>query len=108
MSETRIEDVIWAPGVLHPVTGQPVPRHEYGLRLSREAMDDRIAQGRILFGVGHTTTPRFKRLLSDMERQAIRPVTQQERAPASDALTRLLDGKMFDYPKDLRRVAKPF
>lgn len=87
--------------VLHPVTGQPVPMHEYGWRLSREAMGDRIAQGRILFGVDHTTTPRFKRLLSDMERQAIRPVIQQERAPASDALTRLLDGKMFDYPKDV-------
>jgi adenine-specific DNA-methyltransferase len=87
--------------VLHPVTGQPVPMHEYGWRLSRGAMDDRIAQGRILFGVDHTTTPRFKRLLSDMDRQAIRPVIQQERAPASDALSKLLDGKMFDYPKDV-------
>jgi len=87
--------------VLHPVTGRPVPMHEYGWRLSREVMDERIAQGRILFGSDHTTTPRFKRLLSDMDRQAIRPVIQQERAPASDALTRLLDGKMFDYPKDV-------
>lgn len=87
--------------VLHPATGQPVPMHEYGWRLSRQAMNDRIAQGQILFGVDHTTTPRFKRLLSDMERQAIRPVISQERAPASDALTRLLDGKLFDYPKDV-------
>ena len=86
--------------VLHPATGQPVPMHEYGWRLSREAMAERIQQGRILFGADHTTTPRFKRLLSDMDRQAIRPVVQQERAPASDALTRLLDGKLFDYPKD--------
>lgn len=87
--------------VLHPVTRQPVPMHEYGWRLSREAMEERIAQDRILFGADHTTTPRFKRLLGDMDRQAIRPVIQQERAPASDALTKLLDGKMFDYPKDV-------
>lgn len=87
--------------VLHPDTGQPVPMHDYGWRLSRQAMNDRIAQGRILFGADHTTTPRFKRLLSDMDRQAIRPVISQERAPASDALTKLLDGKLFDYPKDV-------
>lgn len=87
--------------VLHPDTGKPVPMHDYGWRLSRQAMNDRIAQGRILFGADHTTTPRFKRLLSDMDRQAIRPVISQERAPASDALTKLLDGKLFDYPKDV-------
>ncbi|WP_231478551.1 MULTISPECIES: site-specific DNA-methyltransferase [Microbacterium] len=87
--------------VLHPVTRQPVPMHEYGWRLSREAMKERVAQGRIIFGADHTTTPRFKRLLSDMDTQAIRPVIQQERAPASDTLTRLLGGKLFDYPKDV-------
>ncbi|CCI53553.1 site-specific DNA-methyltransferase [Nostocoides jenkinsii] len=86
--------------VHHPVTGQPVPMHENGWRLSREAMAQRIEQGRILFGADHSTTPRFKRLLSDMETQAIRPVVSQERAPASDALARLLGGKYFDYPKD--------
>lgn len=87
--------------VLHPVTGQPVPMHEHGWRLSRDAMEERATQGRILFGADHTTTPRFKRLLRDMDRQAIRPVIQQERASASDALMKLLDGKIFDYPKDI-------
>lgn len=87
--------------VLHPVTGQPVPMHAYGWRLSRVAMEERAMQGQILFGADHTTTPRFKRLLSDMDRQAIRPVIQQERAPATDALVDLLDGKIFDYPKDV-------
>ena len=87
--------------VPHPVTGQPVPMHENGWRLSREAMAQRIEQGQILFGTDHKTTPRFKRLLTDMDRQAIRPVVSQERAPASDALARLLGGKYFDYPKDV-------
>ncbi len=86
--------------VLHPKTGKPVPMHPNGWRLSREAMDERIKQGQIIFGPDHTTTPRFKRLLSDMDEQAIRPIVTQERAPASDGLARLLGEKVFDYPKD--------
>lgn len=86
--------------ILHPRTGQPVPMHANGWRLSREAMDERIKRGQIIFGADHTTTPRFKRLLSDMDEQAIRPIVTKERAPASDGLARLLGEKVFDYPKD--------
>ena len=85
----------------HPVTGVPVPMHPNGWRLSKESMEASIAEGRIQFGPDHKTTPRYKRFLDEMGQQAIRPVVMQERAPASDALTRLLDGKMFDYPKDI-------
>ena len=85
----------------HPETGIPVPMHPNGWRLSRESMEASIAEGRIQFGPDHTTSPRYKRFLDEMGQQAIRPVITQERAPASDALTRLLDGKMFDYPKDV-------
>lgn len=88
--------------LLHPVTKQAVPMHEYGWRLSRQAMQEKISQGRILFGADHHTTPRFKRLLRDMSRQAIRPLVQQERSPASSALSTILGGKYFDYPKDIR------
>lgn len=75
--------------------------HSNGWRLAETVMRERIAAGLILFGPDHTTTPRFKRLLSDMDRQAVRPTILQERAPASDALIRLLNGKFFDYPKDV-------
>jgi adenine-specific DNA-methyltransferase len=85
----------------HPTTGVPVPMHPNGWRLSKESMEASIAEGRIQFGPDHQTTPRYKRFLDEMGQQAIRPVVTQERAPASDALTRLLDGKMFDYPKDV-------
>ena len=87
--------------VLHPVTGRPVAMHPNGWRLSREAMDERIRQGRVLFGADHMNTLSFKRLLSEMDAQAIRPVISRDRAPATDALIRLLDGKLFDYPKDV-------
>lgn len=87
--------------VNHPVTGNPVAMHPNGWRLSRQAMAERIQQGRVLFGTDHSKTLSFKRLLSEMDTQAIRPVISQDRAPASDALIRLLDGKLFDYPKDV-------
>lgn len=86
--------------VLHPSTGLPVKRHPNGWVYSKERMQTLIEDGRILFGADHTTTPRLKRFLSDMSTQAIRPLVLQERAPASDALARLLGGKEFDYPKD--------
>lgn len=87
--------------LIHPVTGLPVPMHPNGWRLSKESMETSISEGRIQFGPDHQTTPRYKRFLDEMGQQAIRPVIQQERSPASDALTRLLDGKIFDYPKDV-------
>ncbi|MBB1514264.1 site-specific DNA-methyltransferase [Tessaracoccus sp. MC1627] len=86
--------------VPHPRTGVPVKRHPNGWVYAKERMQALIEEGRILFGHDHTTTPRLKRFLSDMSMQAIRPLVLQERAPASDALARLLGGKHFDYPKD--------
>lgn len=86
--------------VPHPRTGEPVKRHPNGWVYAKDRMQTLIEEGRILFGEDHTTTPRLKRFLSDMSTQAIRPLVLQERAPASDALTRLLGGKFFDYPKD--------
>lgn len=85
----------------HPRTGLPVPMHPNGWRLSKDSMEKSIAEGRIQFGRDHTTTPRYKRFLDEMGQQAIRPVVSQERSAASDALTKLLEGKMFDYPKDV-------
>ncbi|WP_222720093.1 site-specific DNA-methyltransferase [Actinokineospora xionganensis] len=86
--------------VPHPRTGQPVKRHPNGWVYAKARMQALIGEGRILFGDDHTTTPRLKRFLSDMSTQAIRPLVLQERAPASDALARLLGAKYFDYPKD--------
>lgn len=87
--------------VKHPTTGLPVAMHPNGWRLSREAMDERIRQGRVLFGADHTNTLSFKRLLREMDAQAIRPLISQDRASASDALIRLMGAKLFDYPKDV-------
>lgn len=87
--------------VLHPATGEPVAMHKNGWRLSETAMKDRIREGRVLFGEDHTRTLNYKRLLAEMDSQAIRPWVSQDRANAGDALGRLMEGKFFDYPKDV-------
>lgn len=86
--------------VLHPVTGVPVAMHPNGWRLSSERMRAMIDEGRILFGKDHTQTASFKRPLAEMADQAIRPVFNQDRANASDAVSSLIGQGVFDFPKD--------
>lgn len=90
----------------HPLTKKPVAMHPNGWVYARERMFDLVDQGRILFGADHTTSPRYKRLLEETEAQAIRPSFNVERAPAGDALERLLESDVFAYPKDVDVLAK--
>ncbi|NYI42403.1 site-specific DNA-methyltransferase [Demequina lutea] len=92
--------------VLHPTTGLPVKRHPNGWRHDPARMARNIAEGRVLFGPDHTTTPRYKRVLTDQEAQAIRPNFEQSRMPSSVRLNSLLGEQRFDYPKDEVVLAK--
>lgn len=90
----------------HPVTGGTVPMHPNGWVFSPETMAEKIAEGRILFGADHTTAPRQKRYLDEMEAQSIRPSFEQDRAAAGIRLRKLLGSDAFDYPKDETVLAK--
>ncbi|WP_249290682.1 site-specific DNA-methyltransferase [Leucobacter manosquensis] len=90
----------------HPVTGLPVKMPKEGWRFSPTTMADRIAQGKIIFGPDHTSTPRLKRHLDEMDTQAIKPVFTQERASAAYALKKLLNSDVFPYTKDVDVLAK--
>lgn len=90
----------------HPVTGLPVKMPKEGWRYNPAAMAERIAQGRVLFGPDHTSTPRLKRYLEEMDTQAIKPVFAQERASAAYALKKLLESDVFPYTKDVGVLAK--
>lgn len=90
----------------HPVTGLPVKMPKEGWRFSPATMADRIAQGRVVFGRDHTSTPALKRYLDEMDTQAIKPVFTQERASAAYALKKLLDSDVFPYTKDVDVLAK--
>jgi len=91
--------------ILHPETGKPVPMHPNGWVYSPETMVDKIRQGHIIFGPDHTTMPRQKRYLEDMDTQAIKPVFTRERASASYALEKLLGENVFPYSKDVQVLA---
>jgi adenine-specific DNA-methyltransferase len=88
----------------HPVTGLPVRMYPNGWRYSRETMDQKIAEGRILFGEDESVSPRYKRFLDDD--QPIRPVFERDRAAAQLYLRRLLGSDVFEYPKDHTVLAK--
>ncbi|WP_183093198.1 site-specific DNA-methyltransferase [Nocardioides stalactiti] len=90
----------------HPVTGLPVKMPREGWRFSPATMADRIAQGRVIFGPDHTSTPALKRYLEEMDTQAIKPVFTQERASAAYALKKLLDSDAFPYTKDVGVLAR--
>lgn len=87
--------------ILHPVTNLPVPMHPNGWVFAPESMEKKIAGGHILFGPDHTTMPRQKRYLEEMDTQAIKPVFTRERASATYALSKLLGDGVFPYSKDV-------
>ena len=92
--------------VLHPLTKRPVAMPPNGWRYSRESMAEKIKQNRIVFGKDETATISSKTYLNEVEQQAIRPAFFQVRANASDALNKLLEVSVFDYPKDVGVLAK--
>jgi adenine-specific DNA-methyltransferase len=92
--------------LIHPETGQPVRRHPNGWVYSRESMDEQLAAGRILFGPDHTTLAYFKRYLDEQFEEVALSVFEQPRRSASQALERLLGGKIFDFPKDVGVLAR--
>lgn len=92
--------------LLHPVTGLPCRMPANGWGCTRETMDGKLAQGRIIFGPDHTTTPREKYFLDDGADQSITQVVTADRAEASKQLQAILGDKRFDFPKDTGVLAK--
>ena len=80
--------------------------HPNGWVYAPESMDQKIREGRIIFGPDHTVMPRQKRYLDEMDTQAIKPVFTRERASAAYALKKLLDSDVFPYTKDVGILSK--
>ncbi|WP_156250909.1 site-specific DNA-methyltransferase [Pseudactinotalea terrae] len=89
----------------HPVTGKPVHRAANGWVYSPETMQEKLAEGRILFGPDHTQGAYYKRYLDEVAEQAIRPFIDVDRRASSLALTKLLGEQRFKFPKDVSVVA---
>ncbi|WP_228991752.1 site-specific DNA-methyltransferase [Streptomyces sp. DH8] len=94
--------------LVHPVTGVPVPMHPNGWRYAKEVMAALVAEGRIIFGQDHTTSPRRKLYLEEQDSQAIRSVVVQDRAAATESVSKLLGSSIFDNPKDVSVLSRWF
>lgn len=103
----RKADISWPGGggprydVLHPVTGKPVKVPGSGWRYpSPGGMQDRIEQGRILFGPDHTHYINRKLYLDEADTVVADSVFSQKRTSAGVRLTKTLGDKRFPNPKD--------
>ncbi len=110
-------DISWPGGggpryeVLHPVTGKPCKIPSRGwVYPKKETMEERIAQGLIVFGVDENTIPSIRTNLFEKTTQVMRSVIFSYAQSSTQELLRLFDGdKVFDNPKstsDIKRLIK--
>ncbi|MEA9423594.1 site-specific DNA-methyltransferase [Aeromonas caviae] len=100
-------DISWPGGggpkyeVLHPVTKKPVKIPSRGWMTSDpKRMQEWIDDERVHFGEDENAVPCIKSYLKDKEQQTPYSVFYQDGRAASKRLRTLMDGDLFDFPKD--------
>lgn len=100
-------DISWPGGggpkyeVLHPITKKPVKIPSRGWMTSDpKRMQEWIDDERVHFGVDENAVPCIKSYLKDKEQQTPYSVFYQDGRAASKRLRALMDGDLFDFPKD--------
>ena len=78
-----------------------------GWRFAESKLPELLKEGRIAFGVDETTVPCLKRFLKETEYEVFASVFYKDGRGASKRLDSLLNGHIFDYPKD-EEVIKTF
>lgn len=107
-------DISWPGGggpdyeVLHPVTKKPCKQPSRGWVFSApERFWEEYDNGRVVFGVDETTTPRIASYLFESNTQVMPSVFYSYAQTITQKFSRLMGGKIFDNPKgvnDLQRV----
>lgn len=100
-------DISWPGGggpkyeVLHPITKKPVKVPSRGWMTSDpKRMQEWINDDRVHFGGDENSVPCIKSYLKDKEQQTPYSVFYQDGRAASKRLRALMDGDLFDFPKD--------
>ncbi|WP_246815937.1 site-specific DNA-methyltransferase [Corynebacterium sp. HMSC28B08] len=100
-------DISWPGGggpvydVLHPVTNRPVKIPSRGWLFQRPVMEQKILEGRVLFGADESKVPTYKRYLNETEYEAPYSVLYQDGRAATKRVKSLFgEKKVFDFPKD--------
>ncbi len=86
--------------VTHPVSGKIVKIPSTGWRYPEATMRERIADGRVHFGVDETTVPNNKTYLANTEYQSLTSIRYVDGRAASKRLATLFGAKVFTNPKD--------
>jgi len=86
--------------VIHPATKKEVVIPSRGWRWEESRMAEEMKNNRVHFGEDETTVPNGKVYLKENEFQAPSSVFYKDRRAASGLLKNLMDGKVFDFPKD--------
>src|SRR5690606_22316080 len=87
--------------VLHPTTGNPVKVPARGwMTPDPKKMADWIKDERVHFGDDENSVPCMKKYLKDSEFQTPYSVFYQDGRAASKRLRALMEGDLFDFPKD--------
>lgn len=101
------DNISWPGGggpkyeVLHPVTKKPVKVPSRGWMTSDpKRMQEWINDERVHFGDDENSVPCIKSYLKDKELQTPYSVFYQDGRAASKRLRSLMDGDLFDFPKD--------
>lgn len=100
------DNISWPGGggpkyeVLHPITHKPVTIPSRGWITSEKNMKEWIKQGRVAFAETENGVPTLKAYLKEREYAVPYSVFYQDGRAASKRLAKLMDGKVFENPKD--------
>lgn len=90
--------------VLHPMTGLPVKKPPATWRFSEKTMNDLINAGKISFGKDHTTIPRYKGYLDEVERETLPSIIEDSTNGYTDLENDIGQSPNFNNPKPVRLV----
>ncbi len=100
------DNISWPGGggpkyeVLHPVTNKPCKTPSGGWRFEYQKMQELIRDDRIHFGDDDRKVPCTKSYLKNREQEVLYSVFYRDGRAATKRLCALLDGNVFDHPKD--------
>lgn len=87
--------------ILHPATGLPVKIPKNGWRFKEDTVKTKIINNEVVFGKDHTTIPRSKKLLTDVETE-VQGLVYDNTKSGDETLQEIFGpNKVFDYPKPI-------
>ncbi len=91
----------------HPITKKPTSVPSMGWRYNDETLDRLVSENLIHFGEDESKVPCYKRYLKNTEFETAPSVFYKDGRGSSKRLEILMNGKIFDFPKD-EEVIKRF